>query len=224
MPKYMFFIIMMLLVSCEKDGASEDTLKLQAYEDSFANIVRGELDDFTYFNLSDNDTVNIQDPSTSSDWDLGFGQISVGTRPDGQGGFVPIIQSAIITNGGVSGPAQGKGYLLKDTLFSDVTHISDDVMDSLRTDREVNDILSPAIETGSGTWYNYDPQTHQLSPNPSHVILVKTADGRYAKVQVVELYYQSSPTAAPDYTKFGYFTIKYVLQEDASSTQLVPTE
>lgn len=219
-------LTVLLLISCDKDGSDGDSLHLHAHESSFANIERGGLDDlatFTFFSLSKNDTVNVTSPKTSSEWDLGFGSRTAGYRPDGQGGTVPITQSVIVVNGGTSGEAQGKGFLLVDTLFAEVTAVSDNLDDSLTVDAMVNGLLTPAINTGSGTWYNYDPTTHQLSPNPTHVALIKTADGKYAKVQIVEMYYKGENDVTPDYSKSGYFTIKFVLQEDADSKGLDPS-
>ncbi len=223
MNKYIIYLLLVMLFSCDKDGSDGDSLKLAAYEKSFENIRRGGLDDvasFSYFSLAKNDTVAVTNPTTSAEWDLGFGQRTAGTRPDGQGGTVAITQSVIVINGGVSGNAEGKGFLLTDTLFEEIQSVTEDLDDSLAVDTKVNDILTPAIETGSGTWYTYDPATHLLAPNPTHTILIKTADGKYAKVQILEIYYKDPSSATPDYTKSGYFTIIYVLQEDPNKRSL----
>ena len=57
-----------------------------------------------------------------------------------------------------------------------------------------------AIPRGGGKgWYNYDPVSHVISPIAGKVLIIKTHDGRYAKMQI-NSYYKDSPTAPNAFT------------------------
>ena len=73
-----------------------------------------------------------------------------------------------------------------------------------------------AVPSGSGNgWYNYNFATQVLSPIPGRVIMVRTADGRYAKVSMIS-YYQGAPdTPSADNTS-RFVTFDYVFQPDGS--------
>jgi hypothetical protein len=73
-----------------------------------------------------------------------------------------------------------------------------------------SDSTNPAIER----WYNYGFLSHLLTPKP-HVYAVRTADGRYAKLELLGYY---CPGAAP-----GCVTFRYVYQGDGSR-RLAPAD
>lgn len=65
-----------------------------------------------------------------------------------------------------------------------------------------------AITTGSGNgWYNYDPSTHIISPIAGKVIIVKTNNGKYAKLEILS-YYLGADTSNDS----QYYTFNYVYQ------------
>lgn len=75
-------------------------------------------------------------------------------------------------------------------------------------DSEANGL---AITTGSGNgWYNYDPATHIISPIPGKVLVVRTNDGKYAKVEILSYYENSEPNA--DLSNSQYYSFNYVYQ------------
>lgn len=84
-----------------------------------------------------------------------------------------------------------------------------------------------ANETEAGAWYNY---TGEAPSGPQHAILaidgvtliVKTPEGKYAKVKILS-YYQGNPdTSTDEFANFmtrpasPYFTFEYGLQTDGS--------
>ncbi|AFL83418.1 hypothetical protein Belba_0766 [Belliella baltica DSM 15883] len=77
-----------------------------------------------------------------------------------------------------------------------------------------------AIPTGSGSgWYNYNSATFTVTPIPGRVILVKSTDGNYLKLEILS-YYKGNPPAAeidPRITPSGYYTFRYVLQANGTS-------
>lgn len=143
---------------------------------------------FAFFSLGDNATVT---DSASTDWDLGF------------------RGTTIIVNGGVSGPGEGEAQVIEG-LFEEIVTAPD-------TGWKTDTAEGTAIPTGSGNgWYNYNSATMIVSPIPGRVILVKTADGKYAKVRIVS-YYKGSPATPDQEAASRYYTFDYVIQPDGST-------
>jgi hypothetical protein len=84
------------------------------------------------------------------------------------------------------------------------------------------DLVKEAPESGysSGSlpaWYDYSGEpNHTITPKLGKVLAVKTADGKYAKVQFLSYYKgaPSSPNGLNDEAR--YYTFRYVLQADGS--------
>jgi hypothetical protein len=70
------------------------------------------------------------------------------------------------------------------------------------------------VTSGAG-WYTYVPASNLVSPIAGKVIVVKTSEGRYAKVEILS-YYQNAPAnPSPEPTgtdKDRYYTFRYVYQ------------
>ena len=170
----------------------------------FKNLKRGNAEKFTYFSFSKNDTVDVSDPKNDTSWDIAFGVANT-------------YYAAIITNSGVSGSGQGGAISYKDTLYDDVKSVPNQVFE---TDKIENEKLAPAIPLGSkNSWYTYNSQTHKIEINPRHTIIVRTADGKYAKVFITSYYYINAD-GTKDMTKSRYFTFKYLYQPDSQSKRL----
>jgi hypothetical protein len=156
---------------------------------------RGEDGHYTFYSLRDGAVVPAAD-SASAKWDLAF------------------KSTTILVNGGTSGPGEGGVVVLGDTSFAVVAEAPPPeayVVDQ-GTDR-----METAIPGGAGNgWYDYDFATGIVSPRPV-VLAVRTADGRYAKVQI-DSYYLGAPgpdEIAPD-AGFRYYTFRYLFQPDGS--------
>ena len=116
----------------------------------------------TYFSLKNGGEVSVSDPSASTVWDIASD-------------FVTIF-----TNGGTSGPGQGAVALLTSTDFDSVAaapqngYASDD---STATP-------DPVWALGD-SWYTYNTTTHSLTVNPGYIYVLRTAEGKYAKLEFV---------------------------------------
>jgi hypothetical protein len=142
--------------------------------------------------------------SATTAWDIGF----QGTN--------------MIVNGGSSGPGQGAAAILQE-VFEAVTEAPAD--DSLRVDgisvcTTAGGAAGPlfAVCPGSGNgWYSYDPAANLITPLPRRTLVVRTADGRYAKLRILS-YYQGNPPVdqITAQTPSRYYTIEYVFQDDGS--------
>ena len=147
-------------------------------------------DVFTFFSLRTGEIVpNVDSASTA--WDLGF----KGTT--------------ILLNGGTSGPGDGAAQVVAGS-FEEMTEAP---ADGYVADTEDGN----AVPTGSGNgWYNYNPPLNLITPIPGRVLVIKTADGRYAKVRILN-YYEGAPDSPdPNQDTARYYTFEYVFQPDGS--------
>lgn len=140
-------------------------------------------EEWVYFDFSNGSVVEIPDRS-SLYWDIGFKRISIisnggETNPEGMGGIMELKN--IRFESVIEAPESG--YTV-DTMISPM------------------DAENPAIKE----WYEYSYWTHILKPKNS-VYVIRTADGRYAKMQILKYYCGRLP---------GCYTIKYVYQGNGS--------
>ncbi len=157
---------------------------------------RGDDGHFVFYSLRENRIVPVAD-SASTEWDLAF------------------KSTTILVNGGASGPGMGGAVVLADTSFAAVTEAPP--ADSFAVDRGT-DKRETAIPGGAGNgWYAYDFATGIVSPRPA-VLVVRTADGGYAKVQI-ESYYKGAPDPEelnPE-EGFRFYTFRFLFQPDGSA-------
>jgi hypothetical protein len=148
---------------------------------------------YTFFSIERNEVVALADSNTTK-WDIA------------------VRSTNIITNSGTSGPGAGGAYVQKATTFDNFTTIPADSV--FRTDAST----ALAIRTGSGNgWYNYDFNTNIISPVPGNIIVVRTATGKYAKLEILS-YYKDAP-ATPTATDVSrYYTFRFVYQANGTKT------
>lgn len=116
-----------------------------------------------------------------------------------------VRRTEIIANGGPGFAGQGGILDLGEISFSSVGEVP---ADGYRVNEAGRDTLNPAIDD----WYDYGFTTHVLTPVP-RVYAIRTADGRYAKIQILGYY---CPGA-----RAGCLTFRYVYQGDGS-TRVTP--
>ncbi|WP_243665232.1 HmuY family protein [Rhodothermus marinus] len=182
MPTRTFLLLsltlVLLLAACDSSEPLDETTPVEAVrvEDLPADPTTPDPQTgrpvgtgrYTFFSLRTGEIVLRYDEPDRSDsastaWDLAF----QGTN--------------ILINGGTSGPGQG-GAVVLEVPFDEVTEAPTD--DQFRVDGvdECPNGVKRAICPGSGNgWYNYDPTTHIVTPIPGRTIVVRTADGRYAR-------------------------------------------
>jgi len=150
-----------------------------------------------YFSFEKDDTVTITDPLNSKEWDLAFQRYRVKT------------------NGGESGNGMGsaansykKGQAGFDalTLVSDTASFTEDTPVQIAVQQGyATYIVNPELYT----WFSIEMAAQGTQIVPSDFIyVVKTADGKYAKVWFRSYY---SATNAS-----GHVTIQYKYQPDGS--------
>jgi len=123
-------------------------------------------DEWVYFSLRDGASVEVESATESTHWDLGISGVK------------------IRTNGGTTGDGQGGAYRTESPTLGEV--VSGDA-DQCVADESLPEPGPPSEETFSGngqlaTWYDYDGQTHEVSPG-NGIFVICTADGGVARVQ-----------------------------------------
>ena len=147
-------------------------------------------DHYALYRFKDSSRVDISD-SASSNWDFGvrFVSIIVNSHASGPGNGGVITQDGIFDNY-TTAPTTGYGY------------------DTTSTNLAIDDGLT----TG---WYNYDDATHILSPKAGKFFVIKSADGHYAKMEILAVDYANfNPSnSTPDSLVYKF---RYTYQADGS--------
>ncbi|WBX72034.1 HmuY family protein [Tenacibaculum retecalamus] len=69
-----------------------------------------------------------------------------------------------------------------------------------------------ALALPKSTWYTYDREDHSIDPVTGKVLIIKTNDGHYAKMEIISYYkdMDSSNSANPANSGAQYYTFNYV--------------
>ena len=140
--------------------------------------------------------------TSDTDWDIAFRGTTIIINGGSSSGILDAPQR--------TGNA---GAYITDGIFEEVTNIN---LNAFAQDGP--DGL--AIPTGSGNgWYTYDPTQLTILPIPGKVIVLRTADNKYAKIEILS-YYKDAPQVINDQIALNdlrYYTFNYVYQDDAGA-------
>ncbi len=152
---------------------------------------QGPLPNYTFYSLADGEVVDKAD-SNSDQWDLA------------------LAGTIVLVNGGTSGPGQGQAQVVAGAFEA----LSEAPEGGYRADSEAGQ----AIPTGSGNgWYTYTVQDgnppNTILPIPGRIIVLRTADGNYAKLEILSYYRGNPDTSASDFSAVDgrYYTFRYVV-------------
>jgi len=197
------------LVACTKD---EETIVVPVsaitVKDLAADTVTGlgldgrpkSAGTTTYYSLVDNKEVASTD-AASTKWDIAFSS------------------TKILINGGTSGPGIGGAFVYVG-LFDALKTIPAD--SNFSTDN--SNAASFAIPLGSGkAWYTYDGLTTLVSPIAGRVLVIRTATGKFAKIEIISYYkggvtLPASASVNDKLFKQRYYTFRYAYQPNGSKT------
>lgn len=145
------------------------------------------------------------DATDGSRWTyFSFANGSVIDRPGPLDWDVALRRFQVITNGGAGFAGDGGILDLGEVAFDSIVDVPPDGYVGTR-------VRSDSVNLAVQRWYAYSFTSHLLTPKP-RVYAIRTADGRYAKLEFVGYY---CPGATP-----GCVTIRYVYQ-GAGGTRLV---
>lgn len=155
-----------------------------------------------YLDLESGELVVPADPVASGAWDLGLSRFSV------------------ITNGGVSGTG-GCAAARIDAGWDEVTRAPEDGWIADAPDGALDDDTGPDTAFNGGAesandWYDYDPSTHRLTPKADLVFVVRTVEGAFFKLQILD-YYDAAGTPAILRLRFAQITGAEVVLPDAGT-------
>ena len=78
-----------------------------------------------------------------------------------------------------------------------------------------------AIPSGSDMgWYNYNPSTFTVTPIPGKVLVFRTHDGKYAKVEILSYYRDAPAQPDPFVDESRVYTFRYVFNPNEGDTSL----
>ena len=190
MRSILFFSMLLstlLFFSCSGDDSNDN----QATGNNTSKVADKITNDFYsgsyggepvwyYFNFETGESVAVVD-SNSTKWDIAFQRTN------------------IYVNGGSSGPGAGKAQMI-DGLYDELVTVP---TNGFETD-SVGDAALPS-------WYNYSgAPDHIVSPKAGKVILVKTAIGKYVKLEILDYYNVAKES--------GYYKFRYAFQDNGCPT------
>lgn len=195
--KYILFLGVLMsttFVSCsEKDSVNPVTPQNGIVAKEFTNL-KADVDStghFTLFSFATGDTVSLKDSATTQ-WDIGFRTTS------------------IIVNSGSSGMGKAEGMILSNTKFEDLVSAPD-------TGYAIDENPYFAIPQGSGNgWYTYNNTQHFILPAAGKVLVFKTCNGKYAKMQIGSYYKDAPPQPKKEDPTGRYYTFRYVYQPNGT--------
>lgn len=151
------------------------------------------IDFWVYFDFSKGSVVpDVKDFKSSLNWDIAFRRAKMASNGGGTNkkGRVAIAK-------------------LNTADFDSVTSVPDDIIFTQDTK------TSPGADPKNinlDKWYSYNFMDHYLKPH-KNVYIVKTAEGNYAKMQILDYYCKKG-----DDRVTGCYTLKYVYQGDGSKS------
>ncbi len=203
------FITSIGLLSCKKESTGPVVLQSKKVSNLAADTILGVYTSgpatgqpygsgkFTFYSLETNSVIANSDSATTK-WDLGF------------------RGTTIITNSGTGGSANGGAFVYIGTF---------DALKSVPSDstfRIDNAPTAYAIRTGSGNgWYSYNGAANLITPIPGRVLVIRTATGKFAKVEIQNYYkggvtLDASASDAEKLSKQRYYTFRFIYQPDGS--------
>lgn len=146
---------------------------------------------YAFYSMKDSSVVSLSDSATTK-WDFAIRFVN------------------IIVNSHASGPGNG-GVMTQMGIYDTCTTAT---LSGYSYDTTSNNF---AIDAGFTTgWYNYDPTTHVFSPKAGEYFLIKTADGHYAKLEILSVTYAGYTPPDPTPTILIY-KFHYNYQADGST-------
>lgn len=203
------FSILFFLGACQKQGSNANAdgqVTVATVRDIPADTIIGispigqpfGAGRYTFYSLERNELVPSQD-SASRRWDIG------------------LRGTTLITNSGNSGPGGGGAFVYVG-LFDELSKVPSD--SAFRVD---NIPSAYAIPAGSSRgWYAYNPQANLVTPIPGRVLVIRTANGKFAKLEVLNYYKggQTPAVAASDDDKIRrqrFYTFRFAFQPNGTT-------
>ena len=113
-------------------------------------------------------------------------------------------------NGGSSGRGVGGAYLTTGIL--DTLLYAQDIR--VKQDQPNNPVVSVFPDNNtSNSWFKYDAINNFIYPVPQRFLVIRTANRKWAKMEVLSFYKNSNSTTQ---NNLGYFSFRYVFQPNGT--------
>jgi hypothetical protein len=201
------------LTSCSNDDDAPQLLEVESelVSNLFAptTSVNGPMGptpdggDFTKFNFSTGTTT-----TSETDWDIAFRATTIAVN----GGVETGTDDEPVRNGNAA-------VYISENTFAEVTQVNTTLFNQ---DSANGFAITPSSDLG---WYNYSgfgnpnpADDNLIRPIAGRVLVFRTRDGRYAKVEILS-YYENNPETPNGFTDTPrYYTFNYVYQPNEDVT------
>nr|WP_121274205.1 HmuY family protein [Pedobacter schmidteae] len=138
----------------------------------------------------------------TADWDLAFAKE--------YNSYVSVNNGTNDQSYGFGGPGKGGMVVVNQAYDAVKTAPSDEAFTT-------NGITAAGWDSGNGNgWYFYELNTHIAVPIKNRTYVLRTAEGKYAKLQMVSMYKGAPATVTDLNWPAPYFTFRYYVQQDGS--------
>ncbi|WP_316816219.1 HmuY family protein [Pedobacter nyackensis] len=201
-------LVAIATVSCTKEEVKP---KLEDGKSTVAKDVPGDVGntvggakpfEIFYFSFKTNGKVD-KSKVLTSEWDIAFAK---------------EYNSYISPNSGTNNESYGFGGPGKGAMM-----VVNQAYDDVKTAPSDAEFSSKGIDvagwdSGSGNgWYFYELNTHIAVPVKNRTYILRTAEGKYAKLQLVSMYKGAPATVSDLNWPSPYFTFRYYVQQDGST-------
>jgi hypothetical protein len=204
---FFFLLSLFLFVSCEKSSTEEilwwhgaDVIELDASDFELNIADTSATGNFVKFSFSEGYTV------THDNWDVAF------------------RGTTLIVNGGEKAHNDQPDRSRNAAVYIDIGSMSE--INSVDTNRLLqdnssssailNNIMIDDLGVSGQGWASYSFSTHLFSPRAGRILVFRTHDNKYAKMEIIYFYDSLNPdTGSGDYG--GFYTFNYVYQLDGTT-------
>lgn len=199
MKKSVFYLSLIGLATFALISCSED--EVTTVEPALAETVFKQIEDLAATQVADYTTMP---PTISGDFikfNFAEGQATQSeTEWD-----IAFRGTTILVNGGTSSGISNEPLRTGDAAAYISTSTFDDVTTVDTTKMKQDSAEGLAIPTGSDNgWYSYNPATRLVSPIPGRILVFRTHDGRYAKMEILSYYKGQDSSAEGQHYSFNF--------------------
>lgn len=221
-PLFALFIILCLAAGCSKDVVEPDlndglsTVVEDLAGDTGASVGDGvdgkEKRPFRTFlySFTDKRQIWLNNATDSANymktnnWDIAFTDI--------YNSIVYVNSGSLANSPGFGG--SGQGAIIKvDIPYDDVVAVPEDANFE---DTQGFTGWEGWPQTYNYGWYNYSLTTHLAVPIKNRTFILKTAEGKYAKLELINVYQGNPPVVTNLQWPAPYLTFRFFVQEDGS--------
>lgn len=179
-------VVALLMASCKKDNTTIQPLPTTVKTKSIT-VNFNPNSAFTFFSFRDTSVVANSDSATAK-WDFA------------------LRLTTFLVNSNASGPGNA-GVILQNTPFANVASApaTGYAYDTTASKRAIKD----------GSWYDYNPVTHVFTPKAGLTFIFRTADGHYAKMELLAVDYEPFTGMVPQRL---IYTFRYIYQPNTNNS------